>query len=259
LGRKPESSLPLYLEIWASANSHSRKLKLHLLLLDEVADQKEVVASLTFIRWCGLAAIVGGVASASLYVLGTLIYLYSPSSEEDIPPILNYMEPIYLLLLLVSALAAIAGVHALQRERYGLWGAAASLIAFIGVTLIFLGFLGTLVDLLAEQQRYRAVTGATDYALTVGVLAATVGILGLGLATIAVQMLPWWCGVLMVLGSPPAAFVLGPLIARFVGPLVGISWVGISWVGISWVGISWALVGYTLFRRAGDRLSPPDG
>ena len=98
------------------------------------------MASLTFTRWCGLAAIVGGVASAALYVLGTLIYLYSPSSEEDIPPILNYMEPIYLLLLLVGALAAIAGVHALQRERYGLWGAAASLIAFIGVTLIFLAF-----------------------------------------------------------------------------------------------------------------------
>src|SRR5215217_9216621 len=96
------------------------------------------------------------VASAALYVLGTLIYLYSPSSEEDIPPILNYMEPIYLLLLLVGALAAIAGVHALQRERYGLWGAAASLIAFVGVTLFF-GFLGALVDLLAEQH-YRAVT-----------------------------------------------------------------------------------------------------
>jgi hypothetical protein len=218
-----------------------------LLLLDEVVDQKEVVESLTFIRWCGLAAIVGGVASASLYVLGTLIYLYSLSSEEDIPPILSYMEPIYLLLLLVGALAAIAGVHALQRERYGLWGAAASLIAFIGVTLIFLGFLGALVDLLAEQ-RYRAVTIATDYALTVGVPATTVGILGLGFATIIVQLLPWWCGALMVLGSPPAAFVLGPLIARFVGPLVG----------ISWVGISWALVGYALFRRAGDRSSPPD-
>ena len=218
-----------------------------MLLLDEVADQKEVVASLTFIRWCGLAAIVGGVASASLYVLGTLIYLYSPSSEEDIPPILNYMEPIYLLLLLVGALAAIAGVHALQRERYGLWGAAASLIAFVGVMLIFLGFSGALVNLLAEQP-YRAVTVATDYALTVGVPAATVGILGLGFATIAVQMLPWWCGALMVLGSPPAAFVLGPLIARFVGPLVG----------ISWVGISWALVGYALFRRGGDRLSTPD-
>src|SRR5215207_687768 len=145
-----------------SGKSHSRKLKLHLLLLDEVADQKEVVASLTFIRWCGLAAIVGGVTSAALYVLGTLIYLYYSSSEEDIPPILNYMEPIYLLLLLVGALAAIAGVHALQRERYGLWGAAVSLIAFIGVTLIFFGFLGALVDLLLAEQRYRAVTVATD-------------------------------------------------------------------------------------------------
>ncbi|MCA1730423.1 MAG: hypothetical protein LC751_13740 [Actinobacteria bacterium] len=193
-------------------------------LLEEVADQKEVVASLAFIRWCGLAAIVGGAASVSLYVLGALyIYLYSPSSEEDIPTGLNYIEPLFLLLLLVGALSAIAGVHALQRERYGLWGAVASLLAFVGVAILIFGWL---VDLLAEQ-RYPAVANV----LIAGVLVATVGIVGLGSATIGARVLPWWCGILIFLGSPPVGFLLGPLI-----------------------GVAWALVGYMLIRRA--RISP---
>jgi hypothetical protein len=186
--------------------------------------KKEVVASLAFIRWCGLAAIVGGIVSVSSSLLGALyIYLYSPSSEEDVPTGLNYIEPLFLLLLLVGALSAIAGVHALQRERYGLWGAVASLLAFVGVAILIFGWL---VDLLAEQ-RYPAVANV----LIAGVLVATVGIVGLGSATIGARVLPWWCGILIFLGSPPVGFLLGPLI-----------------------GVAWALVGYMLIRRA--KISP---
>jgi hypothetical protein len=101
------------------------------------------VASLTFIRWCGLAAIVGGVGFAALLVFGGLWYS-PPDPSGDFPPILT---SIILLLLLAGALAAIAGLHALQRERYGVWGAAASLIAFVGGTLLFLVVLGNTQEL----------------------------------------------------------------------------------------------------------------
>jgi hypothetical protein len=216
------------------------------------------VVSLTFIRGCGLAAIGGGIGFASLLVFGGIWY----SPPDFFPPILT---SIILLLLIGGALAAIAGAHALQRERYGRWGAAASLIAFAGGTILFLfALLNGLGALLAADLRNNPIEDATDIALIVGVPVATVGIVALGTATIAVRVLPWWCGALIILGSPPVAllftvsFLLGgkiTLLLRSLGIVIQPS----APLGVAWLGIAWALVGYVLFRRAEDRLSTPDG
>ena len=48
---------------------------------------------------------------------------------------------------------------------------------------------------------------------------------------------------LTILGNPPVAFLLGPLLAVLLRSLVG---------------VSWAQVGYVLFRRAGDSSSIPN-
>ncbi len=183
--------------------------------------------SSNFIRWCGLAAIVGGVVYASLGLLiGPLVrYLYSPSGPWDLP-VLRYSESIFLFLLLLGAMAAIAGLHTLQRERYGLVGALASLTAFVGVAIILVG---GLVDILAGQ-RYPGVASI----LIVAVLVATIGLVALGTATIAARVLPWWCGASIILGSPPFVFFFASLYE----------------VLSSLVGVAWALVGYALLRRA---------
>ncbi len=179
------------------------------------------MSSSNFIRWCGLTAMVGGVAYASLGLLGPLyVYLYAPSSDEDIPPVLNYIPSVFLFFMLLGAMATIAGLHALQRERYGLPGMVASLTAFVGVAIILVG---GLVDVLAGQ-RYPVVA----YVLIAGVLLATVGLLPLGAITIGARALPRWCGASLILGSPPFAILLGSL-----------------------VGAAWALVGYALLRQAG--------
>jgi hypothetical protein len=178
------------------------------------------MASLRFIRWCGLAAIVGGVVYVSLDVLGVLyIYLYSPSSDEDIPPALNYIEGIFLFLLLLGALAAIAGLHALQRRRYGWAGVLASLVAFLGVALILVGVVTeTLAGPAFEPSLVFLIPGS---------LVATVGLVALGAVTMAARVLPWWCGASIIAGSPPVAILFGTL-----------------------VGVAWVLVGYALLRRA---------
>jgi hypothetical protein len=84
------------------------------------------VASSNFIRWCGLAAILGGARNAVHGFLVLLVlYLYSPASESEIPPVLrflSYISSIYFSLLLLCVIAAIAALHTLQRERYGLVG-----------------------------------------------------------------------------------------------------------------------------------------
>jgi hypothetical protein len=99
------------------------------------------------------------------------------------------------------------------------------------------------------------VGGAADIALTVGVLAATVGVLALGIATIAARLLPWWCGALIILGSPPVVFLFILPFSQGGGLLnILVRSLGIepsAPLGVAWLGIAWALVGYVLFRRAG--------
>jgi hypothetical protein len=186
---------------------------------------------LNFICWSGIAAMLGGVVYVAIHgLLGPLVrYLYSPSSDEDIPPILNYVETIPVLLLVLGAMAAIAGLHTLQRERYGLLGALASLTSFVGVGLILLGALADLLGLAGQPSLYLGL-----YTLVAGVLVATVGLLSLGGVTIATRVLPGWVGALIILGSPLAVFVFAGLYDEL--QLL--------------VGVAWALVGYTLFRQA---------
>jgi hypothetical protein len=83
--------------------------------------------------------------------------------------------------------------------------------------------------------------------LIVGVLAASVGIVGLGIATISAQVLPRWAGAALIAGSPPA---------------VGLEFMFLAVLGaaailsgeIVWVlaGVPWVLVGVALLR-AGSR------
>jgi MFS family permease len=111
-------------------------------------------------------------------------------------------------------------------ERYGL-GALSSLMSLVGIALILVGDLGDIGGL-----RYQVLADLRPVAMNlflIGLLVATVGILALGVATIAARKLPWWCGAALIAGSPPIALFLGPL-----------------------MGVPWVLVGYAVFR-AGSR------
>jgi hypothetical protein len=160
------------------------------------------------IRMGGLAAVVGGVAYTALGLL------------------VPFLEPMFFVLLALGAMAAIATLHTLQRERYGLPGTLASLTVFIGVVLILgsnLGLTGGLPWPLPERISM------------VGVLVAALGMVALGIATIAARVLPWWCGVALMVGG-----------IGFVGPMLALSWTGF-FMGLL-AGAAWALVGYAIFR-----------
>jgi hypothetical protein len=73
--------------------------------------------------------------------------------------------------------------------------------------------------------------------LIVGVLAAFIGVAGLGIVTMNTRVLPRWCGVALV-------------IFGFLGLPAMLSG-GIAW---ALLGLPWVLVGYALFQ-AGARLS----
>jgi hypothetical protein len=71
-----------------------------------------------------------------------------------------------------------------------------------------------------------------------GLLAASAGIIALGVVTIARGTLPWWCGVALIAGSPLSV-------------LFGLAFIGLlGEVVMVPVGLGWVVVGYAVFRAA---------
>jgi hypothetical protein len=187
------------------------------------------------IRLGGFAAMVGGVVYAGVGLV-----------EERLAEYLYYMSSIsygfVAVLLPLGAMAAIAALHALQRQCYGLRGAVVSLTAFVGLALatgaLAVGVTSTDPDV-----------DVLFNALLIGLLVATVGIVLLGGLTIAMGMLPRWCGLALMAGSPVGVFVTMLPSAALGGafPLGG----AFQALG----GVPWVVVGYAVFRAAGARLS----
>jgi hypothetical protein len=199
--------------------------------------------SSTFIRWCAIVAILGGLIYAALGLLSFLgLYLYSPMAPGDLPLVLQYIGSLTewsLLIVLPGAMGAIAGLHALQRAHYGLVGTLASLIAFLGLVLLLVG--AVIESLLGPAFEPSLLF------LVGGLLLSTIGLIALGAITISTKVLPWWCGTLLILGSPLLALFLPGVLEivlpyEIFHPLL--------------VGGVWALVGYSLLRQAPVRPTP---
>jgi hypothetical protein len=178
----------------------------------------------------GLAAMLGGVVYAGV---GLMV--------ERLAEYLYYMGNIgygfIAVLLPLGAMAAIAALHDLHRGLYGWAGAVVSLTAFVGLALatcaLTVGVISTSPD-----------SDSLFNALLVGLLVATVGIALLGGLTIATGMLPRWCGLALIIGTPVGVFVTMIPSAALGGtfPLGG----AFQALG----GVPWMLVGYAVFRAA---------
>ena len=209
------------------------------------------------IRLGGLAAMMSGCGYAvqgllvppllKLLVPKGAVQMTPALKEEGIPPekvipggrIMEDINAVFLVLLVLSVMALIASVHALQVENYGPGaveriglGALTVLPSMLGVALILVGYLGDIGGL-----RYQVLADLRPIALNLellGWVVATAGLLVLAIVTLVVRELPWWGGLAMIAGNP--------LIVLFLGPLVG---------------VPWALVGYAVFRAAAHPSEQP--
>ena len=189
------------------------------------------------LRLGGLVAMVGGLAATTL---GLLYVFHAWGMTLDFTAMAlqrgHYETPVANMLL-IGVLAAIAALHFVQRRNYGGWGALTSVAAFTGIAMVVAG------NLMGELA---PTTAAVNIVLLVlGVLAATVGIVGLGIVTISVGVLPRWCGIAIIAGSPPGVGIL----FLFFTPL---GMVGILPGEVGWAlaGIPWIVVGHGVFRAA---------
>ncbi len=184
------------------------------------------------IRLGGLVAMLCG----ALYVVGRY-----RSSLEAGPPF---------VLLLVAAMVATGCVaFLLQRERYGRPGVLASLVSFVGLALV----------LWANQviNSIRGTDPRADWAfaaLTLGILAATVGLVVLAIVTINAGLLPWWGAVALLAGSPFGVLLLIMLPSMLSESLLEGPWQRLA---EALVGVPWVLVGYAIFRAGARQAEQP--
>jgi len=188
------------------------------------------MSSSILIRLGGLVAIMGGLAAT---ILGLLYVLQAWGMTLDFTAMAllkgHYENPVANMLL-VGVLAAITALHIIQKRYYGRWGTLAFLGAFVGVAMI-------LVDQLLV---------AFSLLFVIGLLVATVGIITVGAVTLlSAGVLPRWCGIAIIAGSPLGVGIL----FAFFTPLVMTS---ILPGEIFWAlaGIPWIVVGYAAFRAA---------
>jgi hypothetical protein len=138
------------------------------------------------IRLGGLAAMAVGIASVTI---GLMIWLCIPTCPKNAEGII----PVLFVLLELGAMAALAALHILQREHYGLLGTLAFLEAFVGVAMIFVDEVRNLLS---------AGVVAFSWLFFIGFLVATVGTLYYEVVTLNVGVVPGWCGVALIAGSP---------------------------------------------------------
>jgi hypothetical protein len=176
------------------------------------------------IRWGGLA----GLVAAVMFALAGILVLVAPP-QRVFTSFSDYLIEVILVLAFALTLLALAGLHTLQSGRYGRLGAAGSLITFIGYALIVVV---TAVSLLAGGEALFAIR-------YIAALAVVIGSMILGAMTLHARVVPWWCGVLLIVGFP-LGDVLDSIVARGSEGIV--------------LGILWGLVGYALLSSS----SAPD-
>jgi hypothetical protein len=179
------------------------------------------------VRWGGVA----GLLAAAMWVLSfILIQLTSlPSVFESFS---DYLIEVVLLVGYAGTIGAIVGLHALQSHsnRYGILGAGGSLLAFIGYAIVFVATTGSMLQ-----------GGQTLLSVRLtGGIAVLLGSVLLGAITLYARVVPWWCGVLLIV-----AFPLGDFSNAIVRGGEGVL-----------LGLLWGSVAYALLRSAPNRVRP---
>ncbi len=176
----------------------------------------------SFVRVGGVGAVVAG---AMYLVLAPHALLTSGSLLLS-----STLATVVLLVALLGQVVGAAGLHILQRERYGRLGLAGSSVSVLGFVFQFVAL-------------SLPTSGVfTVFLLLVGVLAPFVGLVLLGVASLQARALPRWVSVLLI-GGLPVVVVLGALLG------VG--------VGAATLGIFWGLVGYTLLSVSRAQIERP--
>ena len=182
--------------------------------------------SLSLIRWCGLAAMVGGV----LWVIGTVIHASKPrgciAQECAFRPMreTGVLDGILMLASLLLFVAGAAGLVILARSvgRFGKMGNTGAAIGAVGAALL-------VVASLVQALFFSGDFPAMPYFVVPGVLALVAGVLVLAVAILRAGVLARWVAVLVIVG---ALLMLGA--NEQTGRVLLMIPFGVSWVAVGY-------------------------
>jgi len=174
------------------------------------------------VRWGGLA----GLAAAVVFLLSGILTIIAASQEVPTSSS-DYLLEVLVVVAFVLALDTLAGLHAVQRHsgRYGILGAAGFWLTFVGYVIVVV--IAHLVVLAGGEPILSVRLG--------GALLVLVGSILLGAMTIRARVLPWWCGVLLIVGFP-LGDVLNNVAAGGENIVFAIVWGSIGYSLFSWSG-----------------------
>ena len=198
-----------------------------------------MLRSISLVRWCGLAAMVGG----ALWIIGTLIHTSKPrgcvAQECASRPMREsgVLDGTLMLLSLLLFAAGAVGLVMLARHlgRFGKLGNAGVFIGAIGVALV-------VISGLIQALFFGGDFPLMPYFVIPGVLALILGSVLLGIAILAAGVLPRWAALLLIVGAlAMLGFNEQTALALMAIPL----------------GVAWAAVGYVLWSGVGAQTSQP--
>ena len=166
--------------------------------------------SLNQVKRGGLA----GVLAAALFLLTTILSRIAPVEAVFQSPT-DYLQQVGMVLAFAATIGAVLGLHALQRAhpRYGRVGAVGSILTILGYGTVLL------VVVVGIVLGGRSITEVR----IAGALTVLVGSALLGVATLRARLVPWWCGVLLIVAFP-IGDVLDGVFAGGEGIMLALLW-----------------------------------
>ena len=141
------------------------------------------------IKWGGIA----GIAAAALFIVSAMLDQLSPL-QRTYDSAASYLYLGVVVTAYIAVIIAVLGIHALHsgRPRYGRLGTT-------GTVLTIAGYLIMIVVRMISIAAGRESLGTVRLG---GGLAVLIGSVLLGVIILRARMLPWWCGVLLIVAFP---------------------------------------------------------
>jgi hypothetical protein len=140
---------------------------------------------------------IAGVVAAGLLILSAILYQLNPV-QRTYDSATSYIYLGVTLASYIAVIVAVLGIHALHSgtPQYGRLGLAGTVLTIAGYAIIAVM---TVISMVQGHASFLAVRLASAGVLLVGSVL-------LGVIIIRARLLPWWCGVLLILAFPLGHF-----------------------------------------------------
>jgi hypothetical protein len=141
------------------------------------------------VKWGGIA----GVVAAALLILSAILYQLSPL-QRTYDSAANYVYLGVVVPAYVAVIVAVLGIHALHsgKPRYGRLGTTGTVLTIAGYAIVAVV---TVISMAQGQASLLTVRLAGGGAVLIGSAL-------LGVIILRARLLPWWCGVLLIVAFP---------------------------------------------------------